>query len=196
MDPDPCILKAEGIISHKTKRKILDLGSGLGRNGKYFLSKGDSVSFVESSKVANDILVKELLDKNIMSGYSVIERDVVEFLEDEKNEIYDFVLAMHIISHGTAEIIASSYLKNIHRILKKNHIACITLPSINDRRCPDHDANIYEYELEDGPEKGIVHSFYSETALLEQMNGFEVLEICEITNTIGNAHWNLILRKI
>lgn len=196
MDPDPCILKAEGIMSHKIERKVLDLGSGLGRNGKYFLSKGDLVSFVESSKIANDILVKELLDRNIMSGYSVIECDIVGFLEDEKDEIYDFILAMHIISHGTTDIIASSYLKNIHRVLKRNGIACITLPSINDRRCPDHDVDIYEYALEDGPEKGIVHSFYSETAVLRQMNGFEVLEICEITNTNGNAHWNLILRKI
>lgn len=196
MDPDPCILKAEGMMSYKTERKVLDLGSGLGRNGKYFLSKGDLVSFVESSKIANDILVKELLDRDIMSGYSVIECDIVEFLEDEKGEIYDFILAMHIISHGTTDIIASSYLKNIHRVLKRNGIACITLPSINDRRCPDHNADIYEYVLEDGPEKGIVHSFYSETAVLRQMKGFEVLEICEITNTNGNAHWNLILRKI
>ena len=164
-EPDQYILKAEEITSQKTKRKVLDLGSGLGRNGKYFLSKGDYVSFIESSKVANDILVKSLLDKNIMSGYSVIECDIVEFLENEKNESFDIVLAMHIISHGT------------------------------DERCPNHGADIYEYTLEDGPEKGIVHSFYSEAALLREINGFEVLEIDEKTNDNGNAHWNLILRK-
>ena len=98
-----------------------------------------------SSKVANDILVKSLLDKNIMSGYSVIECDIVEFLENEKNESFDIVLAMHIISHGTIDIIASSYIKNIYRVLKKNGIACITLPSITDERCPNHGADIYEY---------------------------------------------------
>lgn len=194
-EPDQYILKAEEITSQKTKRKVLDLGSGLGRNGKYFLSKGDYVSFIESSKVANDILVKSLLDKNIMSGYSVIECDIVEFLENEKNESFDIVLAMHIISHGTIDIIASSYIKNIYRVLKKNGIACITLPSITDERCPNHGADIYEYTLEDGPEKGIVHSFYSEAALLREINGFEVLEIDEKTNDNGNAHWNLILRK-
>lgn len=131
-----------------------------------------------------------------MSGYTVIEKDIVEYLANEIDESFDFVLAMHIISHGTADIIDRVYLENIRRVLKANGIACITLPSTHDSRCPDQNADNCEYALIDGPEKGIIHSFYSENAILSHMNGFEVLEISEITSPSGNAHWNLILKKM
>lgn len=113
MEPDACIIRVEEFVNHKISQRVLDLGSGLGRNGKYFLGKGGIVSFVESSKIANDILVKEMLDRNIMSGYSVIEKDIVDYLNDEKDEVFDIVLAMHIISHGTIDTINETYLKNI-----------------------------------------------------------------------------------
>lgn len=196
IEPDTCVISAEKLMNHEKKRRVLDLGSGLGRNGKYFLYNGDHVSFVESSKIANDILIKGFLDRDIMSGYTVIEKDIVEYLANEIDESFDFVLAMHIISHGTADIIDRVYLENIRRVLKANGIACITLPSTHDSRCPDQNADNCEYALIDGPEKGIIHSFYSENAILSHMNGFEVLEISEITSPSGNAHWNLILKKM
>ena len=102
---------------------------------------------------------------------------------------------MHIISHGTIEVINEYYLKNILRVLKKGGVACITLPSVRDNRCPKHDIDTYEYMLEDGPEKGIVHSFYSKDALIKYLTEFEILEIEEIINNFGNSHWNVVLKK-
>ena len=194
-EPDQNIIQVDSLSSTGSKRKILDLGSGLGRNGCFFLDKGDDVTFVDSSKIANDVLVKYLLDRNLMSGYAVIEEDVVNYLSAEKDEIFDIVLAIHIISHGTADTIYNSFLKNIYRVLKAGGIACITLPSTQDTRCPRRDADIIEYALEDGPEIGISHTFYSRVAIMRQLRGFEIIEIQELTNQSGNSHWNVIMRK-
>ncbi len=194
-EPESYVVKAEASSLRCNERRVLDLGSGLGRNGKFFLDKGDFVTFVETSKIANDILLKNLLDGNILSGYSIIERDIVDYLCVEEGDAFDIVVAMHIISHGTIEVINEYYLKNILRVLKKGGVACITLPSVRDNRCPKHDIDTYEYMLEDGPEKGIVHSFYSKDALIKYLTEFEILEIEEIINNFGNSHWNVVLKK-
>ncbi len=195
-EPDKYVVRTASYLLANEEISVLDIGSGTGRNGKYFLRKGNAVTFVESSKIANDMLLKSLFEDNRLSGYTLIETDMIDYLQIAESNTFDTVIAMHIISHGTADIINDCYLKNILRILKVKGIACITLPSTQDVRCPNHKANIVEYALESGPEEGIVHSFYSRDAIVKYLNGFEILEMEETTIKItGTSHWNVILRK-
>lgn len=179
----------------KDNNSVLDLGSGLGRNGLYYLSHNNDVTFVENSRIANDLLLYHLFKNGIYNHYSIIEHDISDYLGSESSDRFDLIMAMHIISHGSYETIRNIFISNIYRLLSSDGVACITLPSITDVRCPNHDRKVVEYALEIGPEEGIMHTFLSEIAIRESLEQFEILHLSEEKNDKGNSHWNVIIRK-
>ena len=177
--------------------KILDLGSGLGRNGLYYLKKGNEVTFADGSRIANDRLLKNILETVPSSHYRVVDTSLAKALKSFGNNSLDGILAIHVISHGSPEEIHKDYIGEMNRILKPGGVSALTLPSLNDARCQGHPAEngLISFPFESGSEKGIVHTFCSEDAVKEMFRDFEILDMHEVHWENGDAHWHLIVRK-
>ena len=193
--PDETALAIETTLP--ASARILDLGSGLGRNGLYYLNRGHAVIFADGSKIANDRLMKTILDTRPDSDYRVRDLSLEEALSSPERDSLDAVLAIHVIAHGSPSEIREDYVEAIHRILKAGGTAALTLPSLNDRRCQGHAADasgIVSFPLTSGPETGIIHTFYSQDAVRSLFSEFEILSLREKQED-GNAHWHLLVRK-
>ena len=179
--------------------KILDLGSGLGRNGLHYLQNGCEVVFADGSKIANDRVTETILETLPDSKYRVIDTSLEGALDSFEENTFDGLLAIHAIAHGTPEEIKNGYVEKIRRILKPGCTAVITLPSLQDRRCKGHTADaegFVSFAFAEGPEKGIVHTFCSEEAVRSMFAAFELLKLEEIPEEkYGDAHWHLLVRK-
>ncbi len=176
---------------------ILDLGSGLGRNGLPFVKAGCRVTFTDSSKTACDRLWEKVWDEMPDADWRILDLDASSALRSLEDETMDGVLAVHVISHGSPEVIKEEYVRGIMRVLRKGGLAAVTLPSLNDSRClnsPETEKGIKSFAFETGPEKGIVHSFYSGEAVRALFAGFRLRRITEVIEG-GNAHWHLVVEK-
>ena len=177
--------------------RVVDLGSGHGRNGMYFLRKSCFVTFVDSSRIVNDRLfgrIQSLLPD--AGGYQILDMDVAKALRSMEDARVDGILAVHVISHGTPDEIELDYVRQMYRVLKEGGLAAVTLPSTEDRRCSRQTpAEIISFSFPDGPEKGIVHSFYSEDAVRSLFRSFEILTLKKVVCSDGQVHWHLLLKK-
>ena len=205
MEPEPEMAELRLLLP--SGAKVLDLGSGLGRNGLYFLRDGYDVTFADSSKTANDHLLRTILEEMPTALYRVLDADAAYVLASLEEGSADAVLAIHVVSHGTPEKIRHDYADGLHRVLKSGGLAAVTLPSLRDGRCsrhleagsgglqdPEAGSGIVSFPLTDGPEKGIVHTFYSKEAVLALFGSFEILKTEERFSG-ENAHWHLLMRK-
>lgn len=185
---------------------VVDLGSGYGRNGLYFLKMGCSVTFADSSRIANDRLWQTIRKKMPDAACQLLDMDIKDALRSMDDASADGILAIHVISHGTPEEISRDYVGEMHRVLKAGGLAAVTLPSTEDERCSRRDAagesadqdehadGMISFAFSDGPEQGIVHTFYSETALRSLLRSFRLLDLKKVQGK-GHAHWHLLLRK-
>jgi radical SAM protein with 4Fe4S-binding SPASM domain len=187
-DPDDIIRVFNDNFLTNKPMNILDLGSGEGRNTRNMISKTNHVTFVDSSYVANDRLLLYLLGHNIYYGYTILENDITDYLK-ENDKQFDLIIVMHILSHGNPDSI-SDIIKNIYRCLTGGGYCVITLPSISDKRCPNHEKDVFSYILNSGPEIGIEHSFFSEKSVRKLLASFKIHHLKE-----DKYHWKIIIEK-
>lgn len=196
--PEGIALELAEALQAKSHPRVVDLGSGYGRNGLHLLKEDFSVTFVDSSRVANDLLWEKIQREAPEADYQLRDADIKRAMCAMEDASADGVLAIHVISHGTPAEIEGDYVRQIHRVLKAGGYAAVTLPSIADKRCVRRakapKEGIVSFAFTDGPEADIVHSFYSEEAVRALFRKFELIKLAEIRNE-GNAHWHLLLRK-
>lgn len=95
--------------------KILDLGSGTGRNSFYFAKLGADVSGIEISKTAIDLAIKQAEDKDLHIKY--IKQNIGDLLPFEPNS-FDLLLDV-TSSNSLNEKEREVYLSETNRVLKK-----------------------------------------------------------------------------
>ncbi|MFA7216632.1 MAG: class I SAM-dependent methyltransferase [Candidatus Paceibacterota bacterium] len=96
--------------------KVLDLGSGTGRNSFYFAKLGADVSGVEISKTAIDLAKKQANDESLHIKY--IKQSMGDLLPFEPNS-FDLLLDV-TSSNSLNEKEREVYLSETNRVLKKN----------------------------------------------------------------------------
>ncbi len=174
---------------------ILDLGCGIGRNSIEFL-KDNYVTFVDNSQIAIDILMEQLFERKYYRNYTVVLQDISEYLLNESQETFDFVIAMHILSHGSIEEIKTQFVSKIHKLMKKNGIIVLTLPSTNDKRFLEgNPEGKKSFALNYGAEAGIVHSFFDLNDVENLLSDFLIIDLKEDINET-TAHWKITARNI
>ena len=170
---------------------VLDLGSGLGRNGRWFLDKGANVTFCDTSFIANDILQKNLL--LFPNRYRILQQDYIAFL-NESTEKWDVILMLHLLSHGTITEIESVISKAVSK-LNKNGLVLFTLASTKDYRFTNQNPESKKcFALCEGPEAGIMHSFFDFDDIKSIIKNEKLIYINEIVEK-HHAHWEIVLKK-
>jgi len=95
--------------------KVLDLGSGVGRNANYLASLGASVCGLEISETALKIARARARDENLSVKY--FQRSIGEKFQFEDN-FFDLVLDI-TSSNSLSEKERKTYLRETSRVLKK-----------------------------------------------------------------------------
>ena len=85
------ILKHSNLINVVVKNaNILDLYSGIGSFGLECISRGaKKVTFIESDKVAANVLKENLIKLNITSKATILNKKAEGILDNNKNEKFD-----------------------------------------------------------------------------------------------------------
>lgn len=96
--------------------KVLDLGSGTGRNSFYFAKLGADVFGIEISKIAIDLAIKQAEDENLHIKY--IKQNIGDLLPFKSNS-FDLLLDV-TSSNSLNEKEREVYLSETNRVLKKS----------------------------------------------------------------------------
>lgn len=126
LNDKPSIFAKEVINFFKNKTLLLDLGSGLGQDSKYFAENGLTVICTDVSRYALSIAKKNIKNKNVIFR----KVDLSTKLPFENNS-FDIVYS-HLALHYFDEKITKQLFKEIHRILKPNGIFTTLFNTIED----------------------------------------------------------------
>ncbi len=161
------------------KRRILELGSGQGRDTLFFLRRGFEVCAVDYSEPGLRDLLERAERAALRRRLRTVVHDVRKPLPFEAVS-YEacFSHMLYCMALTTAEIEALS--DEIHRVLKPDGLSFYTARSLKD---PDYGTGIHRgenlYELEGG---FIVHFFCRE--MVERLaKGYQVLSVEEFEET-------------
>lgn len=100
-------------------RHILDLGCGTGRNANYLAEKGNSVIGIEISNTALEIAKIRAKELGVNVDYRLSDIGVPYDIDDESMDIVIDVTSSNSLNEKGREI----YLKEVHRVLKKEGLA-------------------------------------------------------------------------
>ena len=167
------------------KRRILELGSGQGRDTLFFLQQGFEVCAVDYSEPGLRDVLNRAGRAGLKGGLKTVVHDVRQRLPFEAMS-FDacFSHMLYCMAMTTAEV--ESLAGEICRVLKPGGLNFYTARSTKD---PDYRTGIHRgeelYELEGG---FIVH-FFSPEKVQRLAKNYELLSVEEFEETeIGRAH--------
>lgn len=160
-------------------KKVLDLGSGLGRNSIYFAKQGFEVSAIDISDYGINYLNEWAKKENLHIDAKV--GDMVS-LPYEDN-YFDCLFAYHSMSHTDTEGI-KKVASEIKRVLKKGGEMYTSLCSkdsleFTKTSFPKIDANTV-LNKEDGPEINVPHFYAKREDILNIFYNFDIEKIRHI----------------
>lgn len=164
----------------KTKRvdlnglRVLDLGSGTGKNSLYLADRGCIVSGIELSKTAVEIAKDRAMSRKIVADFAIGDIGTeLPFKENEFNIILDVVS-----SNSLNEKERNIYITEMKRVLKPNGYAYVKA------LCKDSDKHAQNLiRIAPGKEKdtyvmpgtGITERVFTEEAIIKLYSDFQIL---------------------
>ena len=163
------------------KRKALDIGCGIGGYLRYLQERGFAVTGLDNSPTAADLARETAPEANLVLA------DMFSY-EIPTGE-YDFIYSISAIHHGRKEQIRSAVAR-IREALVPGGRVLFVFPAVAGLKewesFKEHErVGPYEYIPLLGPEKGLVHSFYTESEARKLMDGFEDVHIAPD----GKGNW-------
>ena len=111
--------KAYEIVSKEIYGNVLEIGSGEGYGLKMIYDKCSNVYAIDKSRYSISSLSKKIPNVTVI-------KNKVPPIKDIKDNSLDFVIAFQVIEHIKKD---SFFLKEIHRVLKKDGILFLTTPN-------------------------------------------------------------------
>lgn len=163
------------------KLKLLDVGTGHGRDLKYALNLGFDAIGVDNSDLFINVL-ERLASNNIIPSNSFTKADMRKL--PFKNDSFDVVRHQATLLHSP--IVAKGYtvdkaIEESYRVLKKNGLLYVLVKKGKDIQYIDTNEGL----------GGRIFQFYNENTIsnLIERNGFKVIDI---TNEEENRKGNLV----
>ena len=172
LEPSEAAISTLKILKEKNIKKIVELGSGLGRDTIFFAKNSINVEALDYSSAAIKIINKKVLKHKLLSLVSTKIFDVRKKLPFKDNSIE--VCFSHMLYCMALTTIELKYLNNeICRILKPGGINIYTARHTGDgdyKNGIHRGENLYEND-------GFIVHFFSEEKVREITNGFDVINI-------------------
>jgi len=171
----PCALAKIALERMKKNKvgKILDLGSGEGKDGIFFAKNGYEVFCLDFSEKAIGSCKENAESAGVENLVHPLLEDISKPFKFEDGE-FDAVFA-HLSLHYFDDATTTKIFDEIHRVLKMGGLFFANVKSVNDPlygkgKKIDEDT----YEL------GHVRHFFSEAYLLEKSKRFEIVSVREL----------------
>ena len=204
--PDVQVMKLAFILGKKQKKKILDLGCGIGRHIIYFAREGFQVYGCDISEQAINFTNKWLKEEKLEAE---VQKGIFTSINYPDNT-FDLVIAINVIYHGFKKDIIKGF-SEVLRILKPGGIFYGTLKTKNkDEPFDDKSITLIDNQtiiLNEGIEANIPHFFSYKEDLIEFFREYEIVQItyCEYFNTpqllksfidkTGSSYFHFLLKK-
>ncbi|MFX1517912.1 MAG: class I SAM-dependent methyltransferase [Promethearchaeota archaeon] len=193
LDPDPFIVSKILKFKREGVRKVLDLGSGVGRHTILFAKEGFDVYGMDPSPSGFKYTLKWIERENLSPQLILGEMSQLPFI----NGSFDLIVAWNVIYHGTVEIIKKT-VNEIVRCLKNNGYLLHTLISTKHKKFGrGKEIEKYTYVIEEEEEKNHPHHYFNEEEINNVFNGFIHLT-CEDKEQFypGLFHWHLLSKLV
>lgn len=167
------------LLKKKSGKRILDVGSGSGRHIVYLAKKGFDVYGIDISKTGIE-LTKDWLRQEGLSAKLAIH-DITKKLPF-KNDFFDGVISLQVIHHARFPTIGK-IIKEIERVLRRGGFLFVSVPLYRGpitgsrkgkwrmKKIADH-----TYLPLSGPEKGLVHYYFTPEKFEESFNNFKIIK--------------------
>ncbi|MBU1203131.1 class I SAM-dependent methyltransferase [Patescibacteria group bacterium] len=157
------------------KKYAFDIGCGYGKYLVYLASKDFNTDGIDASSTSVKMTKKILGDKS-----ATIKKADMFNMKIIKNK-YDLILSVSTINHGYKKDV-DKLIKEIYQSLLPRGKTFITIP---DKKCIKNWQTFKKHKIIDqntvtpliGPEKGIIHSFYTKKEILEMFKNFSKIKM-------------------
>lgn len=163
------------IWKQKGHKKILDLGTGLGRHAVYFAQQGFDVSAIDISEYGIEHLKSWAIKENI--NVDAIIGDMLQL--PYPNKYFDCIFAYHVISHSDTKGV-QKIISEMERVLKDNGKVFLSFCSKETTDYIEETANrIDENSIicQKEPEVGVPHFYANLDDIIGLLHSFEIEKI-------------------
>ncbi len=158
---------------------VLDMGCGSGRHALFLAEEGIKTHGVDVSKRALEMLEQEANKRGL--DIDLKQSDMKEMPYD--SGYFDAVVCIHVLTHGTIKEI-KSYLKEAHRILKKDRLFFLIVASLDymdfARKSDTITLEENTFVNIDLPDGDIAHHFYTEKELNELFSRYNIISLKKV----------------
>ncbi len=166
----------------------LDIGCGTGKYLKILQNNGFKTNGIDSSEIAIAMTKKILNNNSEISSVNMFKFKI------PKNK-YDLIISISTIHHGTKEQV-QNLINKIHKAIIKNGKVFITLPDFKSSKKWNTFKNYKKIAPAtfiplSGPEKGLIHSFYTKKEIQKLFSKFKKLKL----NLDNHGRWIIMALK-
>jgi SAM-dependent methyltransferase len=160
--------------SNFKEKSVFDIGVGTGKYLKFLEENGFNIAGIDSSKTAINMAKQNLKNPN-----SIYNADMFEYTIPPNK--FDLIISISTIHHGYKTQIETLINKIYDALLNKGKIF-ITLPNYESAIKFNYlennqPLNNNTFAPKSGPEKGLAHSYYSKTEIIQLFSKFKNLQI-------------------
>lgn len=183
--------------------KILDVGSGAGRNLLYLARQGFEATGIDISKKGVE-LTKQQLQQEKLKG-SVVVGDIQKLPFDDTS--FDSAISRRVLDYNNTEGVVAK-MQEIARVIKPDGIFFLTVRSEhqpikqNEELVEENQWRGKTYRVTSGTEQGAFQHYFTEDEVRDfaKSTGFAVEELREIVThdekeNRQKAGWHIVLRK-
>ena len=191
LDPSESAIKAAQQFEREGKRKILELGSGQGRDTLFFASRGFQVTAADYTQTAVATITSKAQSAGLSNQISAVRQDVRErlaFPDESFDACYSHMLFCMALTTSELERLS----REVWRVLRPGGLNVYTVRHTSDAHC-----GTGIHRGEDMWEVGgfIVH-FFNREKLIHLAKGFEIVSIDEFEEGgLPRKLWRVTLRK-
>jgi len=172
------------------RRRVLDIGCGLGRHTLYLAARGFDVTATDNAPAAIAACEENLAQANLQA--TIVKVEMTEF------PFSDGVIASHVIHHVDIATLRR-IINSITQKLAPGGLFVWAMPSDHHSGCGrGREIEPGTWVNDDHPEGPVPHHYSTEEEVRELLRAYEILSLKLVESGEGaehRSHWRVLARK-
>jgi 2-polyprenyl-3-methyl-5-hydroxy-6-metoxy-1,4-benzoquinol methylase len=156
---------------------VLDIGCGCGRHLVYLAGLGYDVYGIDTSSVALEQTAEHLRRHGLNAHLAQATMWAIPF----ERTSFSVALCVNVINHATPEEIKHT-ISGLAPRLKPSALFLLTTLTPNDYKAKGQRKGQCSFVCDEGPEAGILHTFFDETSIRQLLEPSFVVEQVQVAN--------------
>ena len=172
-NPHPDIPGIVALMKKAGVKTVLDLGSGTGRHTIYLAKNGFNVFGLDNSPEGIQATQKWLAEQGLEA--ELIQSNMSDPLPYE-DSFFDAVISVQVMHHGNTATV-HSIAREITRVTRQGGLVYITVATLKMLSNEWEEVEPNTFIPLDGPEKGLLHHFFTIEELKDTYSSFNIVDI-------------------